>query len=188
MGRGRAGRHATRAESWTRAVAGLPWITLVLLGALLAGGVGLLQDEQYAAEATLSAPDAEQAARAAERLADPALVGTVEEEVQLTDGLRGALRLTTPGGEGSGVVLRATAPDPRLAAVAADTAVALVAREQGEGFDLATPAAVPTEPVEGRSLAWVWLGLPALAGALWVEGAHRVWLRRHPAEVAEGAR
>lgn len=188
MGRGRPGRHAARAESWKHAVAGLPWITLVLLGTLLAGVIGLLQDERYAAEAALSTPGTEQAASAADLLADPALVGAVEEEIQLADELRGAVSLTTQRGEASEIVLRAIAPDPRLAAVAADTAVALVAREQGEGFDLASPAAVPTEPVEGRTLIWVWLGLPALALALWLEGAHRAWLRRHPAQVAEGAR
>lgn len=184
------GRHAARYEHWTHAVAAQPWITLVLLAALLIGGLGLLGQEEYAAEAVLTTPTERASADAAVQLSRPALVGEVEDAVELAPDVRGDLALeVAEDDEPLEVVLRATAPDPRLAALAADSALALlVEAHPTAGYELHTPAPVPTEPVSPRTLWWAWTGLVALAVAIWVERNHRTWLRDHPAEVAGGAR
>lgn len=162
----------------------------MLLAALLVGGAEVLREDRFAAEATLSAPTGLEADRASVLLSSPRLVGAVEEEIELEPRLRGDLRLeVAEDDERLDVVARATAPDPRLAALAADTAVALVVREHPDvDYSVQRTASVPTEPVRPRTLWWVGLGLVALAGALWVEGAHRIWLRDHPAAVPGGAR
>lgn len=183
----RSGRHAARHESWLHAVAGLPWVTLVLVGALLTGWIGLAREDRYVAEAAMTAAGAQQATGLAERLGHPGLAAEVEEQVQLASARRGSVRLEVVRGEDPAtVVLSASAPDPRLAAVAADTAVALVGAERtaaGEDVELA-PASIPTEAATGRGLTWVWVSALGLALALWAEGAHRVWRRRQPEAVA----
>lgn len=186
----RRARHAARHQHWTHALAAQPWITLVLLAALLVGGLGLLRADRWAAEATLTTPGARASSEAAVRLSSPALVGEVEEAVELSDDLRGELRLeVVEDDDPVRVVLRATAGDPRLAALAADTALALVVEQRPDaGYELTEAAVVPTDPVQPRSLWWTWVTLVALAIAIWVELNHRTWLRDHPAAVAEGAR
>lgn len=187
MGSRRQPRHAEAPRHWTHRVAGLPWITLVLLAALVVGGVEVLREDRFAAEATLSAPDWVSADRASVALSAPRLVDAVEEEVELEPEFRGDLRLdVAEDDERLDVVVRATSTDPRLASLAADTAVALVLSERPDvGYTLEAAADVPTEPVRPRTVWWAWLGLLALAGALWVEGAHRVWLREHPNTITE---
>ncbi|WP_131106314.1 hypothetical protein [Ornithinimicrobium sufpigmenti] len=190
MGRRRRPRHSEAPRHWTHRVAGLPWITLVLLAALVVGGAEVLREDRFAAEATLSASTGIEADRASVALSAPRLVDAVEEEIELEARLRGDLRLeVAEDDERLDVVARATATDPRLAALAADTAVALVLRDHPDvDYSVQSTASVPTDPVQPRTLWWVGLGLVALAGALWVEGAHRVWLRHHPDAVAQGAR
>lgn len=186
----RPGRHADRPDHWTHALAAQPWITLVLLGALLVAGLGLLTPGRYATQSSLSAPSTRAADDAVARLTDPSLVRQVEDAIELAPDLRGTVRLAAERDEEPlEVVLVATAPDPRLAAVAADTAVALVVDAYPEaGYALSVPAAVPTERERGRSLTWAWLTVVALVAAGWVERNHRSWLGEHPAAVAEGAR
>lgn len=187
--RRRAGRHVQRHESLGHALAAQPWITLVLLGALLLGGLSLLRPDWYAAQATLTVPSARAASDTAVRLSSPALVGEVEQAAELAPELRGRLRLeVAEDAAPTEVVVRASARDPRLAAVAADTAAALVVQEQGEGYALSAPATVPTEPERGRPLWWAWLAAPALAVATLVELRHRTWLRDHPGAVRRGVR
>lgn len=190
MGRRRQPRHSEAPRHWTQRVAGLPWITLVLLAALVVGGAEVLRADRFAAESALFAPTGFAADRASVALSAPRLVGAVEDEVELAPRLRGDLGLeVAEDDERLEVVVRATATDPRLAALAADTAVALVLRDHPDaGYSVLSTASVPTDPVGPRTLWWVWLGVVALAGASWVEGAHRVWLRDQPAAVAEGAR
>lgn len=186
----RRARHAARHQHWTHALAAQPWITLVLLAALVVGGLGLLRADRYAAEAALGTPDARASSQAAVLLSAPGLVGEVEEAVELSPDLRGDLRLdVVEDDDPLEVVLRATAGDPRLAALAADTALALVVQERADdGYEITASAVVPTDPVRPRSLLWAWVALAALALAIWVELNHRTWLRDHPAAVAEGAR
>ncbi|QFG70035.1 hypothetical protein [Ornithinimicrobium pratense] len=168
----------------------MPWITLVLLAALVVGGAEVLREDRFAAEATLLAPTGLDADRASVALSDPGMVGAVEDEIELGPHVRGNLGLEVgQDDERLDVAVRATATDPRLAALAADTAVALILRDHPDvDYSVLSTATVPTEPLRPRTLWWAWLGVVALAGALWVEGAHRVWLRDHPATVPEGAR
>ena len=186
----RAARHAARHEHWTHAVAAQPWITFVLLAALLVGVLGLLGREEYAAEAVLKTPTARASADAAVQLSRPALVSEVEEAVELAPGVRGDVVLeVAEDDEPLEVVLRATAPDPRLAALASDTALALLVDTHPDaGYELSAPAPVPTEPVRPRTLWWAWTTLVALAVAIWVERSHRTWLGDHPTQGAGGAR
>lgn len=190
MGRPRRARHSEAPRHWTHRVTGLPWITLVLIAGLVVGGVQVLREDRFAAEATLSAPTGLHADRASVVLSGPRIVAAVEEEVELEPDFRGDLRLeVAEDDERLDVVVRAVATDPRLAALAADTALALVLRDNPDvDYSVTSTATVPTEPLRQQSTWWVWIGLLALAGALWVEGAHRVWLRNHPDAVAEGAR
>lgn len=186
MGRRRRARHSESPRDWAQRVAGLPWVTLVLLASLVVGGAEALRQDEFAAEATLSAPTWVDADRASVALSGPQLAAQVEEEVELEPGFRGDLRLAVAeNDERLEVVVRAVSTDPRLATLAADTALALVLRANPEvDYAVRSTATTPTEPVRPRSMWWVWVGLVALAGALWVEGAHRVWLRDHPDAVA----
>lgn len=183
-------RHA-EARHWTHRLAALPWITLVLLAGMLVAGTELLRTEQFSTEAVLAAPTPLEADRASVALSSPPLVGRTADAVELTDDrLRRGLELTVAEDDDPlEVVVRATAGDPRLAAVAADTAAVLVLQDHPEvGYTFVTAATVPTDPDRPRQTWWVWPGLVALLVALWVEGAHRLWLRDHPDPVAEGAR
>lgn len=183
----RSGRHASAPEHWTHRLAGLPWITLVLLLMITLAVVQLLRPVSYAAEAVMVTEEAGQARTARVMLDGRTVEARAEEAMELAPDLRGDLRITVvEDSDPLRVVVRAEAPDPRLAALAADTTVALWADEHGHRLESA--AAVPTEPVRPRSLTWIWLLLVALALAAWVEGAHRVWLHRHPEAVAEGVR
>lgn len=183
-------RHAARYQHWTHALAAWPWITLVLLGALLVGLLGLVGREDYAADAVLSTPTARAASDAAVRLSSPTLPGEIEQAVELDPEMRGDVVLeVVDDREPLEVVLRATASDPRLAALAADTGLALlVDADPDAGYEISTPAAVPVDPVQPRTLLWAWVALGALALAVWVERNHRTWLRDHPDAVAGGAR
>lgn len=190
-GRRRAGaRHATRHEHWSHALGALPWITIVLALALLVGTVDLLRPDRYSAEATLEAPTSRAAADAHVLLTASGFTSRVEDEVELDEAWRGTVRISVVDDEEPlQTVVQGTAPDPRLAALAADTAASLIVQDRPEvDYALVDTAAVPTEPDRPRNLLWAWAGLAALAVALWVEGAHRVWLRDHPRAVAEGAR
>jgi hypothetical protein len=172
-------------EHWTHALAGLPWITVVLVVTLAVGGIELLRPHSYAASATVAAPDVRSADAASMLMADPALVDRVEDEVELGQAYRGSVDLRVEHARDDlSVHVEATAPDPRLAALAADTAAVLLVQDRGGstgGLTFAGAAQVPAEPVRQRSLLWVWVALVALAGAVWMEGAHRIWVRDHPA-------
>ena len=133
MGRRRRARHSESPRDWAQRVAGLPWVTLVLLAGLVVGGTEALRQDEFAAEATLSAPTWVDADRASVALSGPQLAAQVEEEVELEPGFRGDLRLTVAeNDERLEVVVRAVSTDPRLAALAADTALALVLRANPE--------------------------------------------------------
>lgn len=191
MGRRRRARHSQAPRHWTDRIVGLPWVTLVLLAGLLVGGAEVLRQDEFAATATLSAPTWVDADRASVVLSGPRLAAAVTEEVELEPGFRGDLRLeVADNDERLEVVVRAVSTDPRLAALAADTALALVLRDHPDvDYAVLATAAIPTEPVRPASTWWVWVVLVALAGALWVEGAHRVRRRdRRGALVGEVAR
>lgn len=186
----RRARHAARHEHWTHALAAQPWTTLVLLAAVVVGLLGLRGDDQYAAEAVLTTPSARASSEAVVLLTSPALVDEVEQAVELAPALQGEVFLeVAEHAERGKVVLRATAPDPRLAALAADTALSLLVHTHPEeGYELSVPAAVPTHPVRSRALWWAWATPVALAAAIWMERHHGRWLPAHPVKVAGEAR
>ena len=190
MGRHGRARHSEAPPShWTHVLAGLPWITLVLLLVLVVGGLDLLRPNSYASEATLAAVDERTADRVSMLAADPDLVQRVEAAVELGPDYLGTVDLAVHHATADPEVLvEATAPDPRLAALAADTAAGLLLEDTGaDGLELSSPAEVPTDPTRERNLLWVWAAVAALAGAVWMEGAHRIWLREHPTPVPEGS-
>ena len=190
MGRHRQARHPQNAHHrWTHLLAGVPWITLVLLAVLALGTAELVRPRTYLATATLTAPTVAAADQLATQLADPDLRPRVEREVELDPELTGSVRLAVRDEEQEREVsLEATAPDPRLAALAADTGAAVVAQDRADGTSLSEAAEVPTEPVDRRGPAWLVAAAAALAVAVRVEGVHRAWLRDHPVPVPRGAR
>lgn len=190
MGRHRRAPHSQSAlQRWTQRLAGVPWITLVLLAVLALGTAELVRPRTYLATATLTAPTERAADQVAVRLTDPALRPRVEREVELDHALSGSVRLAVRHEEQEREVrLRATAPDPRLAALAADTGAALVAQDRADGTSLSEAAEVPTEPVDDRGPGWLVAAAAALAVAVRVEGAHRARLRDRPVPEPLGAR
>ncbi|WP_151523746.1 hypothetical protein [Serinicoccus kebangsaanensis] len=179
------GRHTARRRHsdtppshWTHLLAGVPWITLVLVLTLLGAGWELVRPRTYTALATITATDERAADRASVRLTDPSLEGEVEAAVELDPELADDIRLEVRHRQSDPVVrVVAHAPDPRLAALAADTAAALEVQD-GEGeLEFTAAAEIPTQPTDRQDLRWLLLAGPALVAALWVEGAHRAWLR-----------
>lgn len=191
MGRHSQARHSEAPPShWTHQLAGLPWITIVLVLTLLVGGIDLLRPNRYAAEATLTAGEVADADRVAMLAADPDLVDIVEDQIELGEDYRGTVWLSVHHEQDDlDVHVQAVTPDPRLTALAADTAAGALVQILGEDqLTLSQPAPVPTEPTRGRSLLWVWFALAGLLAAVWMEGAHRIWLRDHAEAVPEPAR
>ena len=190
MGRHRPARRSHPApRRWTHLLARLPWITLVLLAVLVVGTAELAQPRTYAATATLTAPTERAADEISGQLTDPGLRPRVEQAVELDPELAGSVRLAVQHDAGDlQVHLEATASDPRLAALAADTGAALVVEDRSDGTELTDGAQVPTEPVDDRGLLWLVAAAAALAVAVRVEGAHRTWLRDHPEPEPVGAR
>lgn len=182
MGRHSRARHSEAPpRHWSHLLAGLPWITIVLVLILLVGTIDVLRPNRYTGESTLTAADEATADRVSMLLADPDLVDRVEGDIELGSAYEGTVSLTVHhAAEDTEVHVAATTPDPRLSAVAADAAAGLLIEDVPEGqLSLSGPAQVPTDPDGERDLRWVWLALVALAGAVWMEGAHRIWLRDH---------
>ena len=181
MGRHSRARHGQDAPTrWTQRLSGIPWITAVLLLTLLVGGWDLLRPLTYAAEATVAAGQERVADQVSVGMTDPDLERDVERAVELGPDLRGSVQLTVRHEQGDlRVHVRAEAPDPRLAAVAADTAAALTVQGRPDELELVAPAEVPTDPVDPRGAGWLVLAGLGLLAAAWAEGTHRTW-RRHP--------
>jgi hypothetical protein len=178
----RAGsRHstATRRHGLIR-LAAQPWLTLVLLVLVAVVGLSVLRPDTYAATATVTAATDRAAAQAAVALTRTDLVPRVVQAIELEDVRGGGIQLAIdrpPGGPE--LLVTSSARDPRLAALAADTAAALVVSERRDALSLSAPAAVPTRPVRGLSPWWAVGGLTALALALAVERLHDRWELRH---------
>lgn len=158
---------------------GLPWLALVLTGLVVVTSVLLLRSETYAASTTVGATDGRTAAAAAVDLTRLELRQRVEEEVELAERWRGRVRLSVerpPAPDPSAaptLLVTATAPDPRLAALAADTAAALVVVDRSDVLTLEEAATVPTRPV-GELPWWSWpAGLALLGCALVLEERQR---------------
>lgn len=183
MGRHSRARHGETGPShWTHVLAGVPWITLVLLVVLGLGAFELARPRTYLATTTLTATTERAADEVSVRLTDPALRTATERAIELDAELSGSVALQVRHDTRDPQVhLEARAPDPRLAAVAADTAAALVVQEREDGTELSQAARVPTEPEGERGPAWLVVAAAALALAVRVEGAHRIWMREHPA-------
>ncbi|WP_298889917.1 hypothetical protein [uncultured Serinicoccus sp.] len=188
MGRHRPDRRSHPApRRWTHLLARLPWVTLVLLSVLVVGTAELVQPRTYAASTTLTAPTERAADQLSVQLTDPALRPEVERAVELDPELSGSVRLAVRHeAEDRQVHLEATAPDPRLAALAADTAAALTVQERADGTELTHGARVPTEPVDDRGLLWLLVAAGLLAVAVRVEAAHRAWLGDQPSPQPSG--
>ncbi|GAA1171730.1 hypothetical protein GCM10009584_10810 [Ornithinimicrobium humiphilum] len=162
------GRRAATLSPGQRLLA-LPWTTFVLLLLVVVGVVGLVRPATYEARSTVTAATAPAAAQAAVALTRTDVVGNVEDEVELEPHLRGDVALTVERPADTQVVVIASAPDPRLAALAADTAAALVVEGDGD-LTLSDAAVVPTRPT-GIGTWWPWAaaGGTALLLALAVE-------------------
>ncbi len=147
----------------------LPWVSVVLLALVAAVLVEVLRPDTFEARSTLTAATAGSASQAAVVLSRPDLAGQVEDLVELERRWKGSVRLSVERPAADAVVVRATARDPRLAALAADTAAALVAREEPQ-LALTSPAVVPTGPLGGGSrVPWALGGGTLLLLALLLE-------------------
>lgn len=156
-------------------LAGLPWVTLVLVVLVAAVGTGVLRQDVFRATSVVTSPSGAALDEAAARLLAPAAGRQVEEQIELGARWRGSLTLAVERPYEPVLLVRAQAPDPRLAALAADTAAALVVRSAGEAeLSLSEPAPVPTGPVRRRA-GWLWwpAGAAALALAVLLERRHR---------------
>ena len=169
-------RHSTAAQRpWVHRVMGLPWMLLVLLGLVVVVGASLLRPDTYAATSTLTASSARTASSGAVALSGRHLAGHVEDAVELAPDRRGEIRLDVRNADGAELAVTAFAHDPRLAALAADTASALVIREQPRDLSLATPATVPSTPVSGQPLRWWTVAAVLLGLAALLELTHERW-------------
>lgn len=147
----------------------LPWVTFVLVALVVGGVVDALRPDSFEARSTVTALSRPAAAQAAVALTRADLADQVEDRVELEPQWRGALEIAVERPEPESVVVRAEAPDPRLAALAADTAAALVVEDDAD-LSLTRAALVPTRPNGGGSW-WPWVvgGGGALLLALAVE-------------------
>lgn len=172
-------RRADRVSGVVRA-AGLPWSTLVLLVLAVAAASVLLRPDVFSATATVQATSDRAAGQAAVELTRRDVLQRVHTAVELEPEWRGRVRLSLDHPQGEPVVLvTATSQDPRLAALAADTAAALVITDRADLLALARPATVPADP-DNRPASWWWaVGAAALALALLVEVLHHRWELRH---------
>lgn len=180
----RRGRRRARASSWGEALLGVPWVTLVLVGLVLVAAVDLLRPAAYATVSTVTASSEAAARQAVADLNRPDVVDRVEERIELDEDWRGHvhLRVDRPP-TGSEVVVRAQARDPRLAALAADTAAALAVTGAPDDLTLGSAAAVPVHPVGGGPRGWMVAGGPLLVVAGFAERARS---RREAREAGDG--
>lgn len=176
----RAARQQSRRARHSRSVRlgqlllALPWVTLVLVALVATVGAGVLRQDVFSATSVVTAPSGEALDDAAADLLEESASGRVEERIELGERWRGSVSLNVERPYEPVLLVRAQAHDPRLAALAADTAAALVVDARGEdGLELSEPAPVPTGPVE-RPGGWLWwvTGAAALALAVVVERKH----------------
>lgn len=179
--RGTARRPRRTALPLRRRLLALPWVTFVLVALVAVAVVGVLRPASFEARSTVSASTVPAAAQAAAELTRRDLARQVEQQVELESQWRGSVRIWVDRPDDRPVVVvRAQAPDPRLAALAADTAAALVVEGDDE-LRLAEPAVVPTRPAGGSSWwPWALAGAAALALAVLLERLHE---RRERAEL-----
>ena len=167
--RSRAGRSRHTPLPLRQRLLALPWVTFVLLALVAGAVVDALRPDIFEARSTVTALSRPAAAQAAVALTRADLAARVEDQVELEEQWRGTLRISVERPAPEAVVVRAEAPDPRLAALAADTAAALVVEDDAD-LSLSDPAVVPTGPVDGGSWwPWVLAGGAALLLALSVE-------------------
>lgn len=192
--------HHSRPDSLIQRMVGWPWVTLALVGLVLGGAIHVLSEESFAATATLTADEVRAADQASVALTAPRLIERVEAEIELEAPWQDRIELKIVHDYLSpDVHVTAIAPDPRLAALAADAAITLVVQDfagqsaQGadaegtdsEGTDstageagqsvltMSQAAVIPAEPDHGPSQWWWASGgiLLALAALLeWRRG------------------
>ncbi|MDO5739150.1 MAG: hypothetical protein Q4P07_03270 [Ornithinimicrobium sp.] len=177
---GESSQDARRARAaqrvWWPALASLPWVTVVLVALVTVLGVVLAGPDTYASTATITNTTDHVGQRAAVALTALDLEPRVEQEMELDQRRRGEVRLSVDRIPQEHLILvSARANDPRLAALAADTAAALVISQFPGELDLSMAAPVPTA-AEGRLSGW-WIGAAAvsLTVALLTERRHRRW-------------
>lgn len=181
---GRRGRRRARADSLTTALLAVPWVTIVLLVLVPVAAVDLLRPAVYAATTTVTATSEAVAARAAVDLTRADVVDRVEDRIELEDDWRGRVQVTVQRtGAEDEVLVRARAADPRLAALAADTAAALAVSDAPDDLALSEAAAVPTRPEGEGPRWWVIASLPLLVLAVLAE---QVRARRETEQAAGG--
>ncbi|MGC5585591.1 hypothetical protein ACPYOC_14700 [Ornithinimicrobium sp. W1665] len=168
----RRGRRRVRAGSLGEALLSVPWVTVVLLALVAVAAVDLLRPAVYAATTTITAGSDSSAARAAVDLTRTDVVDRVEERIELEEAWRGGVRVDVDRADGGPEVLvEGRAGDPRLAALAADTAASLAVADAPEDLTLSAPAEVPTRPVGEGPRWWVVVALPLLLAAALAEHA-----------------
>lgn len=168
---------------------GLPWIGLVLATLVALAALLLLRPDSYAATSRVEAADARSAATAAVDLTRLELLPRVEQEIELDAAWQGTVRLSVDHPlDRDEVLVTAVAPDPRLAALAADTAAALVVSEDPGALTLADPAPVPTRPLAAVPWwGWALAGLLVVAATV-LDGRQRSrMLRRRAREIVAGS-
>ncbi|HSP60285.1 MAG TPA: hypothetical protein VLO09_04425, partial [Ornithinimicrobium sp.] len=157
---------------WGEALLAVPWVTVVLLLLVSVAAVDLLRPAVYSTTATLVAGSDAAARRTAVDLARTDVVDRVEARIELEEEWRGRLRVGVDrAGGGREVRVEAQAPDPRLAALAADTAASLAVADAPDDLTLSSAAEVPTRPVGEGPRGWVVAALPLLVLAALAERA-----------------
>ncbi|MGO0575832.1 hypothetical protein [Ornithinimicrobium panacihumi] len=159
----------------------MPWVTLVLTTVAAVLAVMLVRPDGYAATSTVTAATPRVAQQTAVALTRLDLGSRVATELELDPSWRGDVHYEIDHRpQDRALLITARSTDPRLSAVAADTAAALAVTDLEEGeLSLASTAQVPTAPERQISRWWIALALGALALAGLVEWRYRRWELRH---------
>ena len=166
----RRGRRRARAGTPGAALLAVPWVSVILLGLLVGALVDLYRPDPYVATTTITA-DSESAAReTVVALSRSDVPERVETEIRLEERHRGRVQVevSRPRG-GLEVHVLGRAHDPRLAALAADTAAALAVDGSAGDLVMSRAAAVPTRPERDNVPWWLVVGVPVLGAGLHVE-------------------
>lgn len=130
----------------------------------------LHRPDPYVATTTITA-DSESAAReTVVALSRSDVLERVETEIRLEERHRGRVQVEVSRLHGElQVQVLGRAHDPRLAALAADTAAALAVDGSGGDLLMSRAAVVPARPERERVPWWLVVGLPLLGAGLHVE-------------------
>ncbi|MFX0539008.1 hypothetical protein ACQBAT_15755 [Ornithinimicrobium sp. Y1847] len=179
--RRRSGAHAAaRQRPWSYRVVAIPWLTLTLLLCVAVLAVDLLRPRTYEATAVITATDDRTASWAAVELTRLSLPREVAREIELDTTQHSRPRLQVERRSSPQVEIIALADDPRLAALAADTAAMLSVEQRPDVLTLSTAAETPVDSRTFRSQWWTLVALALLLAGVVLERLHDRWeLRLH---------